>query len=423
MTKILSQYMHLPEADAAKVINKLEGLAGYPSEDVRLLADIRQATAAKIAQLGLDPQDTTSEELHHALLQRASADCQRLSAAIGRQTQISADAFNQKLIDLVNHMPFNPEVLALKNNTAKDLLRQNPPKQLMKLLGYRSLESMLKREDTAELYALLPFTQSTAWMNGFWGKHAKLKASDFELRRMSFVLMPEKRYKNMTPQTGLVTVMLQLGVAAVWPVSPAQHNYNYSLSVMLVQAAEMMQIYSCSLKLEQFKPAFGKVVVANLQHRLVSPAVIEQVPVPWSALHHHYGKKLKSAPALLAPHVQTEDLRRHSAAELLATVQPSFGWWVDNDHLASLAGGKLQSLNLGDVLLSHINGANLGAAFNHNVKHHVWEELISRYLQHTPIESYALAQLGVDNAYAELETGRVDFSSKKQPTMHEFNFI
>jgi hypothetical protein len=49
--------------------------------------------------------------------------------------------------------------------------------------------------------------------------------------------------------------------------------------------------------------------------------------------------------------------------------------------------------------------------------------LISRYLQHTPIESYALAQLGVDNAYAELETGRVEFSSKKQPSMHEFNFI
>ncbi len=70
MSKILAQLVQKPEAYVAKIIDELEAKNGSPSEDVRLLAENSVKSRAKLMDLRLDPNDTTEQELYHALLVR-----------------------------------------------------------------------------------------------------------------------------------------------------------------------------------------------------------------------------------------------------------------------------------------------------------------------------------------------------------------
>jgi hypothetical protein len=57
------------------------------------------------------------------------------------------------IINQVSGVHKNYHVYSLKRNVAKELLRSHPPRRLMKQLSFRSVDSMLKRENVCELYA------------------------------------------------------------------------------------------------------------------------------------------------------------------------------------------------------------------------------------------------------------------------------
>ena len=73
---------------------------------------------------------------------------------------------------------------AIKHSVAKKLLKQTPPKKVMKLLGYRSVDSMLKRENIDELFGSLRFVESDQWLIMFVKTYKKLQPQDFETRKI-----------------------------------------------------------------------------------------------------------------------------------------------------------------------------------------------------------------------------------------------
>src|SRR5579884_3024656 len=79
MTRFLSESLQAPEPFFRAALLKLESAAGHPNSDIRLTAEVIHATQAKLRQLGLDPKDTTAEELYHALQERIKADDVRLT--------------------------------------------------------------------------------------------------------------------------------------------------------------------------------------------------------------------------------------------------------------------------------------------------------------------------------------------------------
>jgi hypothetical protein len=184
MSKILGSILDQPERSVKKLINKLEAKNGYPSHDVRHLAENIQKTRLKIAGLGLDPDDTTGQELHHALLVKF----QKGARAFDAQNNLSSRDFNSKAttaIELVTKNIDLPERWALKSGAIKNLLRQHPPKRLMKRLNYRSLESMLKRESLCELLLASQAAESPSWQKELARAISKLDSSSFELRTVS----------------------------------------------------------------------------------------------------------------------------------------------------------------------------------------------------------------------------------------------
>jgi hypothetical protein len=184
MSKHIAELMDQPERLITKSIMKLESKNGYPSHDARHLASNIQIVRRKLSDLGLDPDDTTAEELYHALKAKYQAD----SLAFDIESNFHSLDFESKAgkaREIIEKNTGLPQRWVLKTTAAKNLLRRQPPKKLMKHLSYRSVESLLKRENTGRLFIEADSAESAAWRKQLQSCISKLDSTAFEMREIS----------------------------------------------------------------------------------------------------------------------------------------------------------------------------------------------------------------------------------------------
>jgi hypothetical protein len=186
VSKRIAAILGQPERLISKALSELEGKNGYPSHDVRHLAEAVQRARRKLADLDLDPDDTTAEELYHALLIKFEQD----SLAFDIENNFHSLDFEAKVnkaVEILKQANPLPQRWVLKTTAAKDLLRHHPPRRLMKELSYRSIESVLKREKMAMLFVMANSIESPAWRKGLLRGISKSDSTEFELRPVSIV--------------------------------------------------------------------------------------------------------------------------------------------------------------------------------------------------------------------------------------------
>lgn len=203
------------EQELHQNIGKLEQMCGFPSEDVRIMAESKSQLRHKLGQLGLDPDDTTGPELYHALLAKYDKDAATVDRVLGVSVQTSSEQKLDKVCQLLDHTLHLRQTWVLKSTVAKQLLAANPPKKLMKSLGYRSVDSFLKREDIAAALLAAEQIESASWQKRMQSKIHKLPSTNFELRTPQVVKLSSKL---PSMEAGVVVSQLA-GAAAMWPNS------------------------------------------------------------------------------------------------------------------------------------------------------------------------------------------------------------
>jgi len=188
MSRRIADLLSQPEKDIAKHLANLEKHNGYPSHDARYIGQTHQMLRQKLKQLMMDPDDTTAEELFQALQIKFQADSQKLDWYY----RAGEKSFSQKT-DLVSklfgHASGIPTVWAIKTAAAKKLLKQNPPKHVMKHLGYRSVDSLIKRQKISVILSLAEVIESSNWQKSFDRQVSKLDQTNFEARPIEITAM------------------------------------------------------------------------------------------------------------------------------------------------------------------------------------------------------------------------------------------
>lgn len=182
MNKRLAAMVGKSAADVHKVLSTLEHKAGYPSQDVRYLARHTQEVRIAIRELGLDPDDTTAEELYHCLLAKFKRDALHIDKAVGISEGSTKDERIQRAVDLANYAAAKSEAWAIKSATCRSILKAVAPKRTMKQLGYRSLDSMLKRQAVADVLLIANQLESPTWRRAVNAKLSKLSSASYELK-------------------------------------------------------------------------------------------------------------------------------------------------------------------------------------------------------------------------------------------------
>lgn len=232
MTKNLAKLLDQPEKLVAKSIEQLESLNGYNGEDARFLAANIQAARQKIRDLDMDPDDTTGEELYRALLVKFHNDSALIDKAFGVTSNTSDEKRLYQALKLTESAVKTNEMWVLKPNAAKNLLRGLPPKKLMKVLNYRSVESMLKHETIAEVYLALPYAESSTWLKNFAKAGARLDSASYELRAPAIAAMTSRQWSKIAPAKKLYTTNNLIGVVGLWPSKDKPPVLTLALMVM-----------------------------------------------------------------------------------------------------------------------------------------------------------------------------------------------
>ncbi len=232
MSQRIARLLDEPETRVAKLVSKMEDNNGYPSHDARFLAETIQKIRSKLADLNLDPDDTTAEELHHALQVKFERDSQLFDEYFGA---LNLD-FGQKVAKaerLLEAYSKEARQWGLKNKFAKDILRSLPPKRLMKHLNYRSAESMLKREDLAEIYLAASRLESNNWLKAHKRLVSKLDQTAFEIRNVKLMNLDAKKWESIAAPAGFMVQNEEIAALGVWPSEAAQKASLLNLVLML----------------------------------------------------------------------------------------------------------------------------------------------------------------------------------------------
>lgn len=391
-------------------LSRLEAASGHESIDIRLTAEVERAVRLKLKELGLDPDDTTGEELYNALQQQVKRDDERLSATLLRKYG-SDTSLPGRISQAIMDLPVPQSCFALKTPVGKRLLQKLPPKQTMKALGYRSFDSMARREPLLALFAAAWLLEAASWRKQMLDSYKKLQASDFEIRRLSVVTPDSKHWQHMAEtvvarkQHNIISLK-EFGALVILPF-PVAAPPAPTMTALLVALHEMNEVRAAStyLKLSQVKPAFGRCVqVAIADEPMVATGLLDGA-VPWQVVQRYYARfKDRFRAELFEPHIQKEDLTWHSVEKALSFIDPALAFWHHTGSLALRGDKHPVSLNVIDAALNYCNQLPYGRHIVHYFRNNLWHELMIRYLKHDAIE-----QTVVDSLEPELvEAGEID---------------
>jgi len=399
MSRVLAQLMGVAEPAFRQQLQQLERAAGMPGADIRLMMEIMNNTREKIRALGLDPHDTTGPELYSALKARLRDDETRVREALG----LPADALSSDILASVkNHLdklPLHTQTFVVKQSVLRAMLKKLQPKNTMKHLGYRSVDSMIKHEPVAQLLAAASIVESREWNRRRLLAYKKLQSHDFEVRQVSFYAPVSKHWPEvakayvMHHKHNLLTLP-EVGAVVLLPLDHDLPGLATTTLLLAINSLNDMRSFGAYLKLQQVRPDFGELFAAAMVTEPATGLTLAGESLPWKVVQWFYGSGHSDYhPEAFEPHVQPEDLTWHEAEDVLANLHQALEFWQGNQLLALLDGTRAVSLNMLDVALSVCNGLDYGQHIAHYMRAGLGRELMARYLHQENLQAMLLGKL------------------------------
>lgn len=409
MSKQLSVLLDAKEPMFSHAISQLELASGNQSADLRLTSEISGKVYLKMKALGLDPADTTGRELYHALLELVKQHDVFLAKRMEVDDPEDVQAVIKKLRSFVLDMELEKKVWVLKHSVAKRLLKACPPKNVMKQLGYKSVDSMIKREKISELFVALRFVEDPKWLNKFLESYKKLQPSDFETRDLEIMVLSKKKWGAATDsfvrkKRHNLTHLKELGVIALLPMPIARmRGIVITVLPLLLHYYNEVRLYSAFFKLQQVKPNFGEILVETLIADPGNHVVMAGNNVHWRVIQRYFGKlENESHPEVFEPHVQPEDLHWRKAEERLYRIEPALHFWYDLDYVGVMFDGRPVTFNLMDMAISYVNDLPYEHRAIYHFRESLWNEIFIRYMGQKTLERQILKQLDNEMIAPEL---------------------
>lgn len=400
MSRILSELLGAAEPAFSLMIRDLEMASGGNGTDIRLATDIVASVRQKTKELGLDHNDSSGKELYHALLHLAKTHDEHLAKALGATDLTAVDDLLERIKNVPQKMGMTRTSWAIKHSVAKRLLSARPPKNILRILGYRSVDSMLKRENMNEVYPALRFCEEDEWFERFASQFSRLKPTDFEEREIEIITLGKKRWgesasKFIRANGHNLCLSHEMGAVLLLPL-PVSNLPGVTITVLplLLEAINEIRMYSAFFKLRQVRHNFGKIVADSVRHDIGYGAHMAGQPVHWRVLQKHFGKKEDQEHlTIFEPHLIAEDLNWRRAEEVLYRIEPSLSFWRGLEYAGRSDRELPLSFNLLDVAVSYINNLEYGRHSVYHLREALMTELFTRYMGHSNLEATVLSQL------------------------------
>jgi hypothetical protein len=398
MTRYLRELLAAKEPAFSQAIHEFESATGNRGVDIGLSTEIERQVQDVLRQLGLDQRDSTPQEIYHALQALAQRHDEFIGNITGRPNLANPQELSLVLGEVLYHLDIDRQTWAIKPSVMRRLLKANPPRVVMKKLGYRSADSMIKRENVAELLLGARMLESAAWMTRLLKSYKKLTSSDFETRSIQIVAMRPERWQGIEQQfmrQKQHTIMhsKELGAIGVLSLQGKPRAGSTTMTYLLtLHYLNEIKSYSSLFKLKQVDSAFGELVAHTLMHDPSDAADILGRPIHWKSLRRHFARSGSGVPEAFQPHVSDEDVAWTPAEDALYRLEPALKFWQGLEYVG-LAAEHPISCNLLDNTVSLVNGLEYGHQATTHMQAALGNELLSRYLSHKQLSDHVIQQL------------------------------
>jgi hypothetical protein len=394
MSRLIANLLNADPRALAKTIVRLEHMCIRPGVDTRLTAEIITQSREKARRLNLDPKDTTKEELYYGLIAKAKDDDVTLRQKFGFTSETTSLVAAKKIAQKTSKLLKKDKVICMKPSAVKKLLKAVPPKRTMKQLKFRSIDSVLKREDPLVLYALACRLEDKSWKSQTHARMKRLQSNDASESTVQVVHLPNAwldKLKKVEFDSVLQTVP-ETGSILILPTLPVNMPGSVLLTVCLVlQAGQQLVVESLPFRTKALSNGYEKLLP---EIALGEISVIESVhglTPSWHAVYRLLAEKGRNTN--IDFEFMISDLEWQSTETKLASLATELDFWVGNHYLGYETESRQISFHVIDVTASLVLDRKFPNQITSHLKSSLWNELQLRYLMQENIERAVITQL------------------------------
>jgi len=393
-------------------MNKITGKSGV-LEKIDALND--ETIKNRLQSLGLK-NDSSAQEVFSALIKKITLADRTFVEKFGG---VSVANINdcQKVLDGIKDSQEKLIGFFLKKNKAAELLRKEPPLNIVRALGYKNIEEALVKEDIFELFAALRFIEDGEWLNNvFFKQYESLTADDFEERGVEIKVLSQKWAKAaegfVKKKYHNISHLKEFGAIFVIPITLNIPGELLRMVSLVLHYYHEVKFYS-----DVFRNFSGETDFAAKMIQTLKGSTIENKPpqtdkAQWLVIQQYLAKKDENDWRLLAPHINPEAIHWRKAetgivklGQSLAGLQEGdFEFWEDLDWVGEYFtseknGNELVSFDLVDVVMSLVKEKELVKYLYHQ-QEALWNKIFSEYFGEEKMEE--IIQKNLLDGFVEL---------------------
>ena len=407
-----------------EVILELEKKMEKISKKKNIISEIVQNNDFKIRkkliELGFGknkkPFNTKAENVYKALVEKAEKDDKILLKHFYKP-DFSTTTGCRSLINTAKELAGSPIGFYLKEDTAKRLLRLNPPKKIMQSLGYgNDVDKMLEKEDLFEIFAALRFIEDSEWLNNtFFEPYKDLKKDDFEKREIKVMALSEKwggiGKEFLGKKLHHMSHLKELGLVFIIPVGKQVKGEILYLFFMTLHYifetdwhARLFESYSEDKK-------FADKMIGALKVGVTSDPLPNHHKMSWRIVPKYLAKKNPNDPRLAEPHISPEAWHYTKAAKVIQKFAKRFeisdlNFWNGLDTAGEYFPFNhskkkiLISFDLFDNGIALLQKAGFESKYLYHQQEALWNEIFIQYMGEDMLDKIMMENL--DKGYVTL---------------------
>jgi hypothetical protein len=397
-TEKIAKLLRTPEEVILSLEKKMEKITGKKDVLKKLAQEIDGKIEETLSRLKFDyyTDKPVAQQVFNALIEQARETDSKLFEHFQKPSS-STEAGCKVLINAVRELTGGLKGFYLKEEKAKELLKLNPPKNILAALGYgTSIEKMLEKEDVFEIFSALRFAEDSKWLNStFFKPYKDLTKDDFEEREIKTMVLPQRWLdigrKFLGKKLHHMSHLKELGVVFIIPVEeqvPGEILYLFFMTLHYIYEVDW---HSHLFEKYSREEDFAKKMINTLKVEVSGKKLPNAEKMSWRVISKYLAKGDSNDPRLFEPHINTEAwhyYKANQAIEQFSKRFPELGldFWIGLDVVGEYFpfnhNGKdvLISFDLFDTAIALLQQIGFESKYLYHQQEALWTDIFMRYM-------------------------------------------
>jgi hypothetical protein len=412
----IAKLLRMPNENVlVDLFSKMEKLTGKKGVAERIFEENNKIVSQKLADIGISADKADAQNIEAEILRKTGEADSSFFEFLGKPDFGAPEGY-ARMIELAKEIkPGEEKGFFLKEDKLRDFIFLNPPKNIIKELGYKDAKELLEKENIYHIFAALRFAENERWLNEFFMRpYHDLIPDNFEEREIKIEILPKKwaeiGEKFVGKKLHNISHLKEAGMIFVVPTS---HN-GFSGQSLETFTLILHYLYEVKFYSELFQkhftlPNFGLRLVEFLAAKVSSLPLSPEANL-WRIIPRYLAKLNDSDPRLFEPHINPEPLHWMKAENdidsfVVKNPQIKLDFWRGTDDFtgdifpAGKKGEDVVSFDLIDNIISLSRGS-IGKYMYHQ-QEALWNKIFIEFMGTEKIEEVIMDNL--EKGYVELK--------------------